>query len=204
KPAEPLVPRHGGIRGRGRWEHEEPRLAEATVLQAELGSLAERAAVGLLADERDEARAQLDCEPLEPRRRVREVGAAQVARAARRPAGGVRQADAVAQRLELLVGTQRARREARFVEQPPEVVPRVREVGAGRRRHTTRVDAAEDDFEAWAEDVGYGTRQAASGSRSSSRSSKRRRSSSPDIRGASPRGQRGITRTIRTVSSPAP
>ena len=56
KPAQPLGPRHGRVRRRGRGKHEERRLAEAALLQPELGPLAERAAVGLLADEADRAR----------------------------------------------------------------------------------------------------------------------------------------------------
>ena len=86
-------------------------------------------------------------------RRAREVGAAQVARARRRAVRGVRDADPELEQLELLVRLVEPRREAGVVEQPPEVVARIREVRAGRRRDAARVDAAEDDVEARREDV---------------------------------------------------
>lgn len=66
---------------------------QAPLLQAELGPLAERAPVGLLADERDRARAQLGRDPTEAVGRAREVTGAKVARAWGRTVGGVRDAD---------------------------------------------------------------------------------------------------------------
>ena len=94
KPAQPLVPRHGRVGGRGRGEHEERRLAEAALLQPELRPLAERAAIGLLADEADRARRELERDPLQPLGRAGEVGLAQVAGARRGAVGGVGDADA--------------------------------------------------------------------------------------------------------------
>ena len=46
-----------------------------------------------------------------------------------------------------------ARGEARVMKQPPEVVPRVRKVRAGRIGPAPRVDPAEDDLEAGRENV---------------------------------------------------
>jgi hypothetical protein len=63
-------------------------------LRAELRPLAERAAVGLLPDEADRLRAQLERDPLQALGRALEVAAAEVARAGRRPEGGVRDAEA--------------------------------------------------------------------------------------------------------------
>jgi hypothetical protein len=48
-------------------------------LRAKLGALAERAAVGLLPDEADRARAQLERDPLQALGRALEVAAAEVA-----------------------------------------------------------------------------------------------------------------------------
>ena len=110
------------------------------------------AAVGLLADERDRARPQLAGEPLEPP--AVEVAAAEVARARRRPVGGVRHAVAELEQLELLRRLVEPRREARVVEQPPEVVARVREVRRRGRRDAAGVDPAEDAVEVRREDVG--------------------------------------------------
>ena len=102
EPAQPLLPRNGGVRGRGRGQDEERRLAEAAALQAVLGPLAERPAIRLLADERDHARPQLARERLEPLRAAREVAGAEIARAGRRAVGGVRDADPERQQVELL------------------------------------------------------------------------------------------------------
>ncbi len=102
KPAQPLRPRHRGVRGRGRGEHEERRLAEAALLRPELRPLAERAAVGLLADEADRARLELERDPLQPLGRAGEVALAQVAGAGRRAVGGVGDADPELEQLELL------------------------------------------------------------------------------------------------------
>ena len=135
------------------------------------------AAVRLLADERDHAGPQLARELLEPLGAAREVAGAQVARAGRRPVGGVRDADPERQQVELLRRIEEARREPGRVEQAPEVVARVREVGVRRVREAAGIDAAEDDARArararpgrrrvWAP-AGY----AASGSRASRRAS---------------------------------
>jgi hypothetical protein len=56
------------------------------------------------ADERDPAWPELKSQPLEPLGRAGEVASSQVAGAARRPLGRVRQADALAQHLELFRG----------------------------------------------------------------------------------------------------
>ena len=53
----------------------------------------------------------------------------------------------------LLLRVEQPRREAGLMEQTPEVVAGIREVGAGRRGHATRVDPAENDVEAGREDV---------------------------------------------------
>src|ERR1700730_12759562 len=84
-PAQPLVPGHGGVRRRGRREDEEQGPAEPPLLRAERRPLAESAPVALLPDERERAGAPLKREPLEPRRRVGEVGLAQVAGPGSRP-----------------------------------------------------------------------------------------------------------------------
>ena len=83
-------------------------VAERPLLHAELGPLAERAAVRLLADEREPPRLELARDPLEPLGRAGEVAAAQVARAGRRSVRRVRDADALAQELELLASARRA------------------------------------------------------------------------------------------------
>ena len=92
------------------------------------GPLAERAAICLLADEAEPAGLQLTRDLLEPLGRAGEVAAPQVARAGRRAVRGVRDADPFLQQLELLRRLVEPRREARRMEQPPEVVARVREV----------------------------------------------------------------------------
>jgi hypothetical protein len=150
---QPLGPRHGRVRGRGRREHEERRLAEAALLRPEIGALAEGAAVGLLADEADRPRPQLERDPLEPLGRAREVAAAQVAGARRRPVRRVRDADPELEQLELLARVEEPRREAGRVEEAPEVVARVGEVGVRGGGDTARVDPAEDGGEARRQDV---------------------------------------------------
>src|SRR5581483_7094122 len=77
---------------------------------------------------------------------------------------GVRQAVAELEQPVLLGGSEPPGREAGVVEQPPEVVPRVREVGARGRGHAARVDAAEDADEVRGEDVGDGRRRIRCGS----------------------------------------
>ena len=70
---------------------------------------------------------------------------------------------AVAQRVELLGRVDEPRREAGGVEQAPEVVPRVGEVGGLRVGVEARVDAAEDDVETRRENVGDRARRAEGG-----------------------------------------
>ena len=94
---------------------------------------------------------QLAGDPLEPR--AVEVAAAQVARAGRRAVRGVRDAVAELEERELLLRIEEPRREARVVEQPPEVVARVREVRGRRGRDAARIDAAEDAAQVRGEDV---------------------------------------------------
>ena len=104
------------------------------------------------------ARAELARDALEPVCRTGEVGAAQVAGPRRRAWRGVRDADAEAKKLELLGRLEQPRREPAVVEQPPEVVPRVREVGRRRGGEAARVDPAEEDVEPRPEDVWNGAR----------------------------------------------
>ena len=154
KPAESLGEGHRGVGGRGRGEDEEPGRGERSQLGPEIGTLAERAPVGLLADERDRARAQVASNPLQPA--GVEVGAAQVPRAGSRPVRGVRDAEAEREQLELLGRVEETRCEARLMEQPPEVVARVREVRRRGSRHAARVDPAKNAGKARREDVGDG------------------------------------------------
>ena len=177
---------------------------------AELRPLVERAAVGLLADEADPTRVQLLCDPLEALRSAREVRAPQIARPGGRAVGGVRDADAVLQQLELLRGIVEPGREVRRMQQPPKVVARIREMRLGGRRDTAGIDPAEDDVEARRQDIRDVARSrrryAASGSaatRRSIRSSSRLRMSSPETV-VGKRGRRGSRRTIETVGSQAP
>ena len=128
EPLEPLGVGNGGVRGRGRGEDEEADVADRPLLGTELGTDAKDAAVGLLADERDRSRAQLERDSLEPLGRAREVGPAEIARTGGRASGGVRQPDPEAESLELLARLERSRCEAGVVEQPPEIVARVREM----------------------------------------------------------------------------
>src|SRR5439155_26154624 len=107
-----------------------PRLAESALLRPELRALAERAAVGLLAHERDPPRLELVRDPLESRGRAGEIGLPQIARAGRRAAGCIRDADSVVEELELLRRLEQARRQSCRVQEPPEVVARIREVRA--------------------------------------------------------------------------
>ena len=145
EPAEPLGVGHRGVRRRGRREDEERGVVELARLRAELGALAEDAAVGLLADEGDRVRPELVGQLLEPA--GVEVAAPEVARARRRAVRGVGHAEPELEQLELLLGLEEPRREAGVVEQAPEVVARVREVGVRGRRDPAGVDAAEDAAE---------------------------------------------------------
>ena len=151
EPVEALGVRDGGVRGRGRGQDVESGRAERPHLRPELGALAEGAAVGLLADERDRARPKLLGDLREPR--PVEVAAPKVARAGRRAVGGVRDAVAERQQIELLGRVVEPRREPAVVEQAPEVVARVREVRVRGVGEAPGVDPAEDAPEAGREDV---------------------------------------------------
>ena len=118
-----------------------------------LGACAERAAVRLLADERDRARPELEGDAPQVVFGAGEVDAAEVARPWCRAGGCVRDADAELEQLELLSWLEQPRREPGVVEQSPEVVARVREVGVGGGRHAAGIDATEDDVQAGAEHV---------------------------------------------------
>jgi hypothetical protein len=87
-------------------------------------------------------------ERLQPLGRALEVSAAQVARPWRRSVGGVRQSEAECRQVVLFLRRVQARGKPDVVQQPPEVVPRVREVRAGRVRPAAWIDPAEDDLEA--------------------------------------------------------
>ena len=207
EPAQSLGPRDRRVRGRGGREHEDPRLAERPLLHAELGPLAERAAVRLLADERDPRRSQLARDLLQARGRAREVRPAQIARPRRRAVRSVRHADPLPQQLELLRGLIEPRREPRRVQQAPEVVAGIREVRARGRRDAPRIDAAEDDSKPRRENVGDVARgarcyaaSASAASRASSRCSRSLRRSSPETV-VGKRGRRGSSRTTVTVGS---
>jgi hypothetical protein len=102
-------------------------------LEPEVWALVERPAVGLLADERDRPRTQLSCDALQSFGGTRKVNAPEVAGPPRRPVGRVRDADAEPGQLVLIVRREQPRREAGVVQEAPEVVARVGEVGAGDR-----------------------------------------------------------------------
>src|SRR5207244_10203472 len=109
----------------------------------------------------------------------------------------IRDADALPQQLELLRRVVEPRREVRRVEQPPEVVARIRKVRLRARRDTAGIDAAEDDVEARRQnvrDVARSSRRYAastsSAARASIRSSRRLRISSPETV-VGKRGRRG-------------
>src|SRR5206468_10819802 len=117
--------------------------------------VAECAAVRLLADEADRARPELDGQPLEALCGAYEIARAQVARTRRRPEGGVREADPVAENLELLGRREEPRREAGVAEKPPEVVAGVREMRGRRGRHAAGVAPAEDQVQIGRKHVRY-------------------------------------------------
>jgi hypothetical protein len=125
-------------------------------LLAEAGALTERSPVRLLADEPDPGGPELERQALESLGAPREVGAAKVGRARRRAVGGVRDPDAVVEGFPLLVRVELAWREADGVQQPPEVVPRVREVRRGGGGNAAGIDTAEDDAQLAPEHVGNG------------------------------------------------
>jgi hypothetical protein len=78
-----------------------------------LGTLAERALVGGLADERDDDGLEVVRDRLEPLACALEVGRPEIARPARGSAGGVRQPDAEVEQLPLLVRFEETWREPR-------------------------------------------------------------------------------------------
>lgn len=181
EPPQPLLPRHRGVRGRGRGQDEERRLGEAAALEPVLRPFAERPAIRLLADEGDHAGPQFTRERLEPLRASGKVASAKIARAGRRAVGRIRDADPEWQQVELLGGVEEAWREAGPVQETPEVVAGVREVRVRVVGEPAGVDPAEDDPKPGREDVGNGRRRllgtgyAASGSRASRRASNARR-----------------------------
>jgi hypothetical protein len=96
------------------------------------------------------------------------------------------------------------------VQQPPEVVARIREMRVRGCRNAAGIDPDEDDVESRRQDVGDVARSdrryaasASSAARRSIRSSRRRRISSPETV-VRKRGRRGSRRTIETVGSQAP
>jgi len=103
EPAEPLVPRHGGVRGRGRREDEETSLAERPLLETEVGPRTKCAAIRLLADEGEPLGTELARDVREPLGGAREVGAAQVTRAWSGAIGRVRDADSLLEQRKLFL-----------------------------------------------------------------------------------------------------
>ena len=144
------------------------------------GPLAEHAPVRLLADECDHAGSSSSAIRSSRSALPAKSPRAEVARAARRPVGRVRQPEAEVEQRELLVRLELARGEPRRMQQPPEVVARIRECAAAAAtrdpglmpQKTTRTPGARTSGTA-------GSAQAASGSRASSRSSRSSRSFSP-------------------------
>ena len=86
-------------------------------------------------------------EALEPLGAPREVRPAQIARPGRRAIGRVGHAVAEGEQRELLARVVQPRREPGRVQQPPEVVPRICEVGGGGGGHPAGVDAAKHDVD---------------------------------------------------------
>jgi hypothetical protein len=159
-------------------------------LQAEGRALVEDAAIRLLPDESEPAGLQLARDPLETLLGACEVGAAEVTRSRRRAIRRIRDSDAFFEQLELLGWVVEPGCEVRRVQQPPEVVARIREVRVGRRRDAAGIDPDEDDIEARRQDVrdvarsrGRYAASASSAARRSSRSSRRLRMSSPETVG---------------------
>jgi len=72
-------------------------------------------------------------QPLQPFGRALEIGAPEIAGSRRRAVRRVRDADAFGQQLELLGRLIQPRREARRIQEPPEVVARVGEVSLRER-----------------------------------------------------------------------
>ncbi len=112
-----------------------------------LGSLAKGSVVRDLPHERDDARLELEGDRLEPLAGSREVSGAEVARAACRPSRSIRQPDAEVEQRPLFARLELPRREPGGIQQPPEVVARIREGGARGRTRQTGIDAAEENGE---------------------------------------------------------
>ena len=149
--ARPTVQRHWPVRSR---EHEERGVSQPPLLEPVLRALAKHALVGGLADEGDDARSDLGHEDLEAFAGAREIRGAKVTRAAGRPSGRVRQADAEREKVVLLSRLENPGREARGMQQPPEVVARIGERGACSCARPAGIDAAEDHCKAWASTSG--------------------------------------------------
>ena len=168
EPAQPLGVWDSGVRGRRRRQDVQTCAAELAALEAESCALAEGTAVRLLADERDHTRLELCCDAFEALGRTLEIRTPEVAGAGSRAVRGVREAEAVARQLPLLVGLEQARRQPGVVEQAPEVVAWVREVGTCSGGDAPRVDAAEDRLQARGDDVRNVARSSAQDDASSS------------------------------------
>ena len=112
---------------------------------------------------------------------------------------------AVAEQLVLLRRVDEPRREARRVQQPPEVVARIREVRRLRGGVEARVDAAEDDVEPGREHVGHGAGRLAGdrGSRTTARVAEIARASAPATP-LRPRARRGAPRRRAGSARSAP
>ena len=115
------------------------RRAEHPLLEPVLGPLAEDAPVGLFPDERDDARLAARARSTSSRSRAPAKSAARRSLEPR----VVRRAAFVSpmpksSRVALLMGLEQPRREPGRVQQPPEVVARIREGGAGGRDSSTR------------------------------------------------------------------
>ena len=109
EPPQPLLPGDGGVRGGGRGQDEQRRLAEPARSAARARAARETAPGMPPCRRRRSRRGQLAGERLEPLRAPREVARAEVPRARRRAIGSVRDADPQRQQVELL---RRARRDA--------------------------------------------------------------------------------------------
>jgi len=112
-------------------------------LKAERRPLTKRALVGGLADEREDSGLELLRDLCEAPGRAREIAPPKIGAPASRPVVGVREPVAELEQRPLLVRLELPRRQAGVSQQAPEIVARVGEVTAGRRRAPARVDAAE-------------------------------------------------------------
>ena len=161
EPAQALGVGNGGVGRRRRRQDEETDVAQRRVLRRRAPA-GRRRRRGRPPCRRTRARADDSSPAIRSRRSsgALEVAAAKVAGALRRAVRGVRHADPELEQGELLVRLEEPRREAGVVQQAPEVVARVREMRAGRRRDASGVDPAEDDREPRREHVGHVARRA--------------------------------------------